>query len=258
MRDCLPPQPRGCRSQDRSAWTGRRPGERRSAIPVNRCLVVPARWGRTVLEGLEASTQRRADLIGSLPRVERTVGRREELLDLQYSLRCYWSLERCEPLREFGEEIGVRPGGDTVERRGPRQHAWGQVVLQSSQRSREDLAIAVRRELSRPPPREARPPLRPCFAAKLPVSTAAEPDEFVVAEGRLQRSADDEDAGEHDARERPDHSREAENERKHADRADRQSGTERPRQAQPFVLLSRSPPRDIHVNDGTRTTLSAA
>jgi hypothetical protein len=93
----------------------------------------------------------------------------------------------------------VWPRGNAVEGRRAGQERRGKVALRARHRAREREAVTVGGEFARAPLRETRQEVRARLLPKLEICPAPKPTQFVVRQGRLQRSRGDEDRREHES-----------------------------------------------------------
>jgi hypothetical protein len=195
----------------------------------------------------------------TLARVERAFRRREQLLDLQHSLRRHRPVERRQPFGEPEEEIGVWPSCNPVQRRGAGEKGCGEITLRPGDGSREREAVALRGELAGTPLREPGEEIRSRLAPKLEVRSAANADQLEVGERPLERSSGEEDRREDETRQRSDDRCEPKCERQQPNCCNRKSGSDRTRQVEPVATINaRVEVRKVHVIDARWVRLTAA
>ena len=144
----------------------------------------------------------------------------------------------------------MRPGSDTIQRRGAAEKRGGKIALRPSDGSREREAMMLRGQLTRAPLRETGQEIRSRLTPKLEVRSAANADQLEVRERRLQGSGGDEDRRQDETRQRSDYPRQPKHERQRANRCNRQSRSKRPRQVEPARAIdARVEVRKVHAID---------
>jgi len=197
-------------------------------------------------ERVQALEDRGSHPVGAFACIERAVGRRQQLLDLQNTAGVYRPIELLESTGQLMQKLDVRPGGHAVERRSAGKPGGREIARGSRHRSRQLRPMSSRCQLVRAPRSESRDQVPISIAPELAVGLPPQAGQLVLDERGLHSSDEHEDASEDQSRKGPDRAGEAQDERKDADQGDCKPRSERPGHAEPTGSRRRTETWNVH------------